>query len=445
MAHDVFISYSHKNKPIADAICAALEQASVRCWIAPRDIAPGLDWPTAISTAIAESRLMVLVFSVDSNASKDVSRELYLAANSNLIIIPFKIDATDPEPGKQYYLARTHWLDAMNPPTREQIDKLVGHVRSFTTDQAAIGTPQPAPAPAPAETGPPQPPVKPLMLQYSGPETARIVKRNKRASAWIWRGLVPLAILAAGVFALQFLGQTHIPDPPKSTPSLPMPTAVTPAPTTTTIPSITTTPTRTPRPTSSVTPIPAWVKDFAEPILNAVGNNSPDFTDDFSQASPNYQLWEWAKISEGALVYTTTGDTGWTYIPCCQVYHNFVLRVDVDMSGLKGENTAEVTYQNNADYSLDYEMKPDGRWFIRSAGNGKQPIPDPKKVGITLISYGTKYAFYINNIPVSSGENTANKNVTSIGFRAWSDGRTTAIAKFDNIQIWDLDSLPNLP
>ena len=117
MAHDVFISYSHKNKPIADAICAALEQSGVRCWIAPRDIAPGLDWPTAISQAIAESRLMVLVFSVDSNASKDVSRELYLAANSDLIIVPFKIDGTNPEPGKQYYLARTHWLDAMNPPT----------------------------------------------------------------------------------------------------------------------------------------------------------------------------------------------------------------------------------------------------------------------------------------------------------------------------------------
>jgi hypothetical protein len=142
MPHNIFISYSHKDKPIADAICTNLEIAGFRCWIAPRDIAPGLDWPTAISNAISASRVMVLVFSANSNSSNDVSRELILAANSNLIIIPFKIDNISPEPGKQYYLARTHWLDAMNPPTQEQIDKLVGYAKSFMTERGTTGTAQ---------------------------------------------------------------------------------------------------------------------------------------------------------------------------------------------------------------------------------------------------------------------------------------------------------------
>ena len=31
MAHDVFISYSKKDKAVADAICARLEQDGVRC------------------------------------------------------------------------------------------------------------------------------------------------------------------------------------------------------------------------------------------------------------------------------------------------------------------------------------------------------------------------------------------------------------------------------
>ena len=34
MAHDVFISYSTKDKVIADAICANLENRGIRCWIA---------------------------------------------------------------------------------------------------------------------------------------------------------------------------------------------------------------------------------------------------------------------------------------------------------------------------------------------------------------------------------------------------------------------------
>jgi len=131
MAHDVFISHSSKDKPVADAVCANLEAAGVRCWIAPRDIAPGEDWPTAITMAIAQSRIMVLVFSASSNSSEDVGRELFLASNSKLIIIPFKIEAVEPEPGKQYYLASTHWLDAMNPPTREQITVLVRWVKSI--------------------------------------------------------------------------------------------------------------------------------------------------------------------------------------------------------------------------------------------------------------------------------------------------------------------------
>jgi predicted ATPase len=144
MAQDVFISYSHQDKSIADALCAALEDAGAPCWIAHRDIAPGLDWPTAISNAIAASRILLLVFSAHSNASKEVSRELSLASSSNLIILPFKIDHSAPEPGKQYYLARTHWFQAANPPTPEHIDSIVRYVTAFLVDQAAPATAQTA-------------------------------------------------------------------------------------------------------------------------------------------------------------------------------------------------------------------------------------------------------------------------------------------------------------
>jgi hypothetical protein len=151
MTHDVFISYSNRDKPIADGICANLETAGVRCWIAPRDIAPGEDWPTAITRAITHSRVMVLVFSAHSNSSEDVSRELFLAANSKLVIIPFKIDNIEPEPGKQYYLARTHWLDAINPPTQEQIHALIDCVKTVIPlhGNPKIETPPPMPDTAP--------------------------------------------------------------------------------------------------------------------------------------------------------------------------------------------------------------------------------------------------------------------------------------------------------
>ena len=50
--HDVFISYSKYDRSVADAICHHLESKSMRCWYAPRDIAPGKDWAAAIEDAI---------------------------------------------------------------------------------------------------------------------------------------------------------------------------------------------------------------------------------------------------------------------------------------------------------------------------------------------------------------------------------------------------------
>ena len=44
MAHQVFISYAYKDKPVADAVCAVLESEAIRCWIAPRDVLPGADY-----------------------------------------------------------------------------------------------------------------------------------------------------------------------------------------------------------------------------------------------------------------------------------------------------------------------------------------------------------------------------------------------------------------
>jgi hypothetical protein len=40
MAHHAFISYSDKDKSIADALCSKLEAGGVRCWISSRDVLP---------------------------------------------------------------------------------------------------------------------------------------------------------------------------------------------------------------------------------------------------------------------------------------------------------------------------------------------------------------------------------------------------------------------
>ena len=43
--HNILISYSSKDKAIADAVCHQLESNGIRVWIAPRDILGGESYP----------------------------------------------------------------------------------------------------------------------------------------------------------------------------------------------------------------------------------------------------------------------------------------------------------------------------------------------------------------------------------------------------------------
>ena len=66
-SHEVFISYSSKDKQWADAACAVLEGHRIRCWIAPRDVIPGTEWGAAIISGMDASKVMVLIFSGHAN------------------------------------------------------------------------------------------------------------------------------------------------------------------------------------------------------------------------------------------------------------------------------------------------------------------------------------------------------------------------------------------
>jgi hypothetical protein len=134
MAHDVFVSYSNKDKPVADAVVAGLENSGIRCWVAPRDITPGSSWGQAIINAIEASRFMVIILSGNSNRSKQVVREVERAVANDVIIIPFRIENIDPTGAMAYFLSTEHWLDAITPPLEEHIKKLANTIQLFQSE-----------------------------------------------------------------------------------------------------------------------------------------------------------------------------------------------------------------------------------------------------------------------------------------------------------------------
>jgi hypothetical protein len=124
------------NKPVADAACAKLESQGIRCWIAPRDVPPGINFPEAIVEGIEGSRVMVLIFSSHSNRSQHVVRELTTAVKRELVIIPFRIENVEPTKSMEYLIGIPHWLEAITPPLERHLNNLVGSVKKFLTDDS---------------------------------------------------------------------------------------------------------------------------------------------------------------------------------------------------------------------------------------------------------------------------------------------------------------------
>ncbi|MCK5646563.1 MAG: toll/interleukin-1 receptor domain-containing protein, partial [Anaerolineales bacterium] len=128
MTHDVFISYSSKDKAVADAVCATIENRKVRCWIAPRDVPPGLPYAAALVNAINDSKVFVLVLSKGSNSSGAVMREVEEAVDTGIPIIPLRIEDIEPTAAMRYYIKSLHWIDAMSPPLEKHLGKLADSV-----------------------------------------------------------------------------------------------------------------------------------------------------------------------------------------------------------------------------------------------------------------------------------------------------------------------------
>ncbi|HBE42113.1 MAG TPA: hypothetical protein DDW27_13065 [Bacteroidales bacterium] len=124
MPHDVFISYSSIDKTAADTVCSVLEQNGIQCWMAPRNITPGVDFAEAIIDGIKSSKVFVLLYSSNSNNSKQVVREVDRAVDNGLPVINLRLEDVVLSKQLEYYLSRVHWLDATTPPLEEHVNRL---------------------------------------------------------------------------------------------------------------------------------------------------------------------------------------------------------------------------------------------------------------------------------------------------------------------------------
>lgn len=136
----VFISYASADKSAADSICFALERGGIACWIAPRDVTPGVFYADAIVEAINSARILIVVLSVNSVGSQHVLREVERASAKRRPLIAIRLDSTPLPTGLEYFLSASHWLDASGGTIERALPELVTAVHRLLGRPATPGT-----------------------------------------------------------------------------------------------------------------------------------------------------------------------------------------------------------------------------------------------------------------------------------------------------------------
>jgi len=470
MAHDVFLSYSTKDKIVADAVCAKLEENEIRIWIAPRDVPAGANFAGAIVEAIDACKIFVLIWSSDANVSKHILNELNRAFDQGIIIIPFRIQDVQPTSAMSYYIGNTHWLDAINPPLETHIAILKDNIL------ANLGRePQPgSPATKSEETA-----------GISELENEGVIERSKKAkrarpssqkktSSYVDKEIhaagtapakrtrtmllaaVGLAIITVGILLISGVFKTSIPagiaEPlPSKTPSS---TAAN-----TLIPTSTVWPTRT------ATPEPDWIDDFSEPILAAINIQPPDFVDDFSSVDPRWQYFPVELNSDtpcsntsGAIMGISDGSLKITVNPYCpqgiivhqdMKYDNYALQVDFNLFQTSGVIDFRAFSPSK---ELGFFLYSSGNWSFEEIEQGEflhmlEGKFNEKPFGsgtVTIINECPVYLVYLNSLLLAAYNNLGNcGGPTTMDFNMTSVDQITTIEVFelDNVKIWNLDNI----
>lgn len=181
MAHDIFISYTTEpelSPQVANGIVQELESRGIRCWIAPRDLDAGEDYMAQLSNRVSESKALILVFTDEANHSPHVKREVGLAFENEVQIIPFRIQDVQPDQTLKYCIGQVHWFDALTSTIEAHIKDFADRIEAkFEHEVSAPG-----------------------VAEQSAPSAQSSAAKRKAAWPAVLLGIFAVAVAGTGYF-----------------------------------------------------------------------------------------------------------------------------------------------------------------------------------------------------------------------------------------------------
>ena len=142
--HDVFISFSFADQPVAEKIADTLvNKHGISCWICSRDLSGGQQFKEQIPAAIDASDVVVFVQSSSALNSREIPKEISIAFDDEKLIIPFRLDDAKPKGNLRYDLAGIEYIDATRPTLDDRIAELAATINEYLGQYGAdCGDPQ---------------------------------------------------------------------------------------------------------------------------------------------------------------------------------------------------------------------------------------------------------------------------------------------------------------
>lgn len=132
----VFVSYSAADQNLAEQVVAFLEQRGLTTWFMLRDVPAGTDYAVEIDSAVRGADALVLIYSASTAGSKFCSREVGLADELGLPVVPVRLDDTPISGRFSVRLQNVQWLDWRSPDVVERlIASLPRHVSAPADDR----------------------------------------------------------------------------------------------------------------------------------------------------------------------------------------------------------------------------------------------------------------------------------------------------------------------
>jgi len=227
---DVFVSYASADREAAFRIVDYLEGQGIRCWVAPRDVSPGMEYGEAIIDAIGRVRALVLVLSDHSNESTFVRKEVERAVSKTKPILPVRIREVTPAGALEFYISSAQWVDAWKSPLEQHLLPLVVAIRAMG-DPTLLGAAGGAEGAVQSPRRPSSPPRSTQSLLVA----AMVLMVTVALGAVLWMGRTPDSTRSTSEEATLALPDPGgAAGPPDTTPGSALPaateTATTPAP-----------------------------------------------------------------------------------------------------------------------------------------------------------------------------------------------------------------------